>query len=271
MHRWSDYSLTSENIGIYEEIFENLKIIDCHTHIGIDKDGHKQTADQLVKSMDGSNINKAIVFPLNDPRDNKSFHRPNDEVLLACELYKDRLIPFFRLNPNNPWKEEFNLRLSQGFRGIKLHPRSQDFKLLSSKIMEVYDAAQNNNLVILMHTGFGLEEIADDLLKIVRQFPKLKMIIGHAGFVDLDNVIKKISRIDNLILDTSTVKIFDLFDLFKKVDVAKLAFGSDSPYYDIDLALEGLIDSAITVGMSSGKIKKLLGGNMEKWFPSLGI
>ena len=267
MHRWSSYSLTSENIGIYEEIFENLQIIDCHTHIGVDIDGHKMTSDKLIKLMDLSNINKSISFPLNDARDNKSFHRANDEILLASEVYKDRIIPFFRINPNIGWKEEFNLRLSQGFKGVKLHPRSQNFKLTSSKIMNVYEACSRNKLVIMMHTGFGLEEIADELVTITKKFPDLKIIIGHAGFVDLSNMIKKIARMKNIIFDTSTVKIFDLFDLLKNVDNDKIAFGSDIPYYDIDLALEGLIDSAITCGLGAGQIKKLLGGNIKKWFP----
>ncbi len=266
MHKWSSYSLTSENIGIYEEIFENVKIVDTHAHIGKDMDGHSISADRLIKSMDSANINKAIVFPLNDKNHSVNFNESNDAILLAAKVYNDRFIPFFRLNPNEKWKEEFDTRLSQEFKGIKLHPRSQDFKLTSSKVMGIYEEAEKNNLVILMHTGFGLEQVADDLVEITKKFPKLKIIVGHAGFVDLDNVIKKLGKKENIIFDTSSLKIFDLFDLLRKVDYQKIAFGSDVPYYDIDLALEGLIDSSITVGKTANQIKRILGGNISKWF-----
>lgn len=267
MHKWSSYSLTSENIGIYEEIFENLKIIDCHTHIGRDKDKHVLSADRLIKEMKKSNVNKSIAFPLNDPKSSGNFNEPNDAIFLASKVYKDKIIPFFRLNPHKPWKEEFNTRVEQGFKGIKLHPRSQRFKITSARAMRIYKAAEKKNLVILMHAGFGLEEIADDLLEITKKFPKLRLIIGHAGFVDLDNVIKKVAKMENVIFDTSTLKIFDLFELLKKVDYKKIAFGSDIPYYDIDLALQGLIDSAIIVGKTSNQIRKILGGNILRWFP----
>jgi hypothetical protein len=267
MHRWSNYSITSENIGIYEEIFENVKVVDAHAHIGIDKDGHKITADSLIKAMDASNVDKALIFPLNPPKDSVNFNRSNDAILLAAKFYKERFIPFFRLDPNKKWKKEFETRLSQGFKGLKLHPRSQNFRLMSSKVAKIYEECEKNNLPILFHTGFGLEEIAEDLLQISKRFSKLKIILGHAGFVDMDNVIKKLSKRNNVLFETSSLKIFDLFDLLKAVDCQKIIFGSDAPYYDIDLALEGLIDSAITVGRTATQIKKILGENILKWFP----
>lgn len=265
MHRWSKYSITSENIGIYEEIFENVQIVDCHTHIGKDEDGHALTADRLIKLMDKSRIDKAIAFPLNDPRNNRTFTEPNDAILLAAKVYENRIVPFFRLNPNVGWKNEFKLRVEQGFRGVKLHPRSQNFGLTSKKAMDVYEECEKNNLIILTHMGFGLETVADDIKKIAKKFPKLKLILGHSAFVDIQDVIKKTSHLDNVLFDTSTVKMFDLFDLLRKVDYRKIIFGSDIPYYDIDLALEGLIDAAITVGKTANQIKKILGGNITKW------
>jgi len=264
MHKWSKYSLTSENIGIYEEIFENVKIVDCHAHVGRDKDGHSMTADKLIRLMDKANINKSIIFPLNEL--NANFTQANNNILLAHKFYKDRFIPFFRLDPNISWKDEFKLRVEQGFKGIKLHPRSQNFAVTSAKVMEVYEEAEKSGLAIMMHTGFGLENVGDDINTICKTFPKLKFIIGHSGFVDIDNVIKKAGKKDNVIFDISTIKMFDLFDLLRKVDYNKIAFGSDAPYYDIDLALECLVDAAITVDKTAYQIKKILGGNISRWF-----
>ncbi|MBS3136591.1 amidohydrolase family protein [Candidatus Woesearchaeota archaeon] len=266
MPSWSRYSVTSENIGIYDQIFEKVEVIDCHTHIGIDRDGHRLAAHQIIKQMDRESVNMAIVFPLDDPRDQKMFHEPNDEIYSAANTYPGRFIPFFRLNPNFDWKDEFKLRLSQGFKGVKLHPRSQNFKLASADAMRIYDACQKHNLVVVVHAGFGLEKIADDLAKIIKRFAKLRLIIGHSAFPDLDNTIKKVAKSENVLFDTSTCKIFDLIDLMKNVDLNKIAYGSDMPYYAHDVALEGLIDTAITMGLTAGQIRKMLGSNVAKWF-----
>ena len=132
MHKWSKYSLTTENIGLYEEIYENLIIWDCHTHIGVDKDGHTISTAQLVRKMDEAKVDTSIIFPLNHPGENKLFTKPNDIIHRAYKKYPKRFIPFCRLNPNARWKKEFDRCIDLGFKGVKLHPRSQDFKMTSS-------------------------------------------------------------------------------------------------------------------------------------------
>ncbi|MBR9698961.1 amidohydrolase family protein [Candidatus Woesearchaeota archaeon] len=266
MHRWSKYSLTTENIGIYEEIFEGLHIIDCHTHIGLDADGYKLNTTGLLKKMKESGVDISIVFALNEPGTTKDFHHSNDKIGAACKQHKDKLIPFMRLNPHHPWKHEFKLRMEQGFKGVKLHPRSQNFKIGSRKAMDIYAACSDNQLPVLIHAGMGLENIADDVFKMCKTYPKLKVILGHAAFVDMDNVIKKVGHKENVLFDTSSLRLFDLYDLIKKLDHHKIAFGSDIPYYDVDWAMQGLIDTAIMLRKRAHQIRKIMGDNVRKWF-----
>ena len=266
MHRWSKYVLNSESIGLYEQIFENLVVVDAHAHIGKDKDMHRMGPEKFIKQMNTSRVDKAIVFPLNDPRDNQNFIIPNDIIYKAYKKYPERLIPFFRLNPHTHWKEETEKRISQGFKGVKLHPRSQEFGLTFSKAMKIYEKAQDENLTVLVHTGFGLGNISAQIKEITDTFPKLKLILGHSAFVDMENTIKKVGNKENVLFETSTVKIFDLFELLERVDYHKIAFGSDLPYYDIDLALEMVIDSAVILKKTPHQIKHILGLNIMKWF-----
>ncbi|MFC1800583.1 amidohydrolase family protein [Nanoarchaeota archaeon] len=266
MHKWSKYSLTSETIGLYEEIYENLNIWDCHAHIGHDKDRHKITAAEVLKKMDESRIDTAVVFPLNNPDDNKMFTLSNNVVYKAYRKYPKRFIPFFRLNPHFKWRDEFKRCVDLGFKGVKLHPRSQRFKLTFSKVMKIYEKAEKEDLVVMLHAGFGLQEISEDLSLIAKSFPNLRLIIGHSGFVDLDNVIKKLTKYKNVLFDTSACKMFDLFDLIKQVDSSKIIFGSDIPYYDIDLALESVMDASIMLKKTPNQIRKILGGNLMRWF-----
>ena len=260
------YIMRDKTSRMYKAIYENLVIWDSHCHIGRDKDGHRLNAEQLIKRMDFAKVNKALVFPLNDPADNKTFTNSNDLVYKAWKKYPDRIAPFFRLNPHFKWREEFNKRVEQGFRGIKLHPRSQRFKLKFFKLKSIYKKAEELGLPILLHAGFGLEEVANDLKEILTSYPKLKLIIGHAGFVDLPEVIKKIAKFDNVLFDTSVVRVYDLFDLLDKVDYRKIVYGSDVPYGEIDVSLETTIDCCLGVRKTANQIRHILGLNIMKWF-----
>lgn len=250
----------------YKKIFENILIFDAHTHIGIDKDGEKLTAKQLIRFMDNSQINKSIIFPLDDPYD-KTFSKPNKVVFNSYKRYPNKFVPFFRLNPHSKWENEFNKCLKLGFRGIKLHPRSQKFDILDNKVTKIYEKAEENDLPVLIHTGFGTEEenIAKKLERITNFFPKLKLILGHGAFVDLDETIKRLGKKENIIFELSTIRILDLFNLIQKIDTKKLVFGSDIPYYNPDLSLHVTIEASILANKKPKEIQKILGENIVRW------
>lgn len=254
-----------ENKEAYEAIFSNVVIVDAHTHIGADRDGHGINEKRFIRDMWRCGVNKAIVFPLNEPRQT-NFSKANDRILRFYGQYPDKIIPFFRINPKTDWKKEFGKRILQGFRGIKLHPRSQHFEIASREAMKIYEKAEKLRLPIMMHTGFGLGNIANDIEKIANAFPKLKLILGHSAFVDFENTIEKVRGNNNILFDTSTLRIFELMQLLNSVDYSKIVFGSDVPYYDFDLALEMVVDTAIISNKNPNHIKAILGGNISRWF-----
>ncbi|MBI2657651.1 amidohydrolase family protein [Candidatus Woesearchaeota archaeon] len=254
-----------ENFEAYETIFSNVMIIDAHTHIGRDRDGHGVDEHNFIRQMKMSHINKAVVFPLNEPND-INFSKSNDRVHNFYKNFPKYIIPFFRLNPGKKWKKECQKRLLQGFMGIKLHPRSQDFGIASRQVMKIYEKAEKNRLPVLIHTGFGLDNIAHDIKKVVDTFPKLRLILGHSAFVDFEATIKVAGKRDNVLFDTSTLRVFSLMNLLNSLDHTKIVFGSDVPYYDFDLALEMLVDTAIICNKNPNQIRAILGGNIMKWF-----
>ncbi|MFH1641380.1 MAG: amidohydrolase family protein [Nanoarchaeota archaeon] len=266
MYQFYRYNLDASSSKIFEEIFENLVIVDSHVHIGRDLDKHVINTKQLVKNMDYARVNKAICFPLNNPNYSLSFTKPNDTIYQAYKKYPERIIPFCRLNPRySDWKKELELRVSQGFKGIKLHPRSQRFRINSSEVKKIILQAQDNNLIILFHTGFGVKYLAEDLLNIIHKFPKVKFILGHSAFPDIHKVIKNMNNQDNVVFETSTLRTFDIFDLLKNVSYKKIIFGSDIPYYDQVLSLEVLIHTALILKKTSNQIKEILGANIIRW------
>ncbi len=266
MRKWSHYTVDSEKIGFYEEVFEDVLIMDCHTHLGFDIDRHKMRASGLVKRMDELKIAKTVVFPFNEPGKTNTFAKSNAMIARAYKKYPDKILPFFRLNPNTKWEDEFQKRLDQDFVGLKLHPRSQQFNIKGRKAMKIYARVQEANIPIIFHTGLGMIDVATNVKEILKKFPKLRIILGHSAYTDLDNAVKFFNGKENILFDTSTIKIFDMIRVLKEVDYKQIIFGSDFPYYDQSVALEILVDTAILVGMSPNKVKAILGKNMSRWF-----
>jgi len=125
--------------------------------------------------------------------------------------------------------------------------------------------AEENDLIVILHTGFGVEHLANDIRSIVREFPKVKFILGHSAFPDIKEVMAGVGSKDNVLFETSSLRIFDLFDLLKEISYKKVVFGSDIPYYDQALALEMLTDTAVILKKSASQIREMLGGNIIRW------
>jgi len=266
MYKWDSYYISDETRKIYQEICKNLIIVDSHVHIGADKDNHKINSKQLIRKMDVAGINKSVCFPLNNPEYSKTFSKPNDLILKAYKKYPERIIPFFRLNPKHEeWKEELKKRVEQGFRGIKLHPRSQKFRINSKISREIIVKAEKHDLIVIFHTGFGVKYLGDDIKNIVRRFRKVKFILGHSAFPDIKNVVKSVGEKENVLFETSSLRTFDLLDVLKDVSYKRIIFGSDVPYYNQILSLEVLIDTATILGKTPNQIKEILGGNIIRW------
>ena len=266
MHDLSRYHTDKDTKEIYKEIFRNLLIVDSHTHLGADIDKHSLAPKQLIAMMEKAGIDKAISFPLNNPRYSKTFSIPNDSILRASKRYPNRIIPFFRLNPNNDkWKAELKKRAEQGFRGIKLHPRSQRFRINSKNAKEIFSEAEKKNLMLIIHTGFGVDRLAEDVAEVSRTFSKVRLILAHSAFPDMHKVIRKVSQRKNILFETSSLRTFDIFDLLKKVSYKRVIFGSDTPYYDQILSLEVLINTAIILKKTQNQIKEMMGGNIIRW------
>jgi len=263
----SMYSGKGKISDAYKDLIENLLIVDAHTHIGRDTDGHSISANRLLSDMDYFGVNMAIAFPLNNPRDNHTFSKSNDYIINASKKAKERIIPFCRLNPRfEEWKNEIVRCAELGFRGIKLHPRSQDFIINGEEAKEVYAAAEEKNMAVIVHCGLAVDNAAEKLESIAKEFKKLKFIIGHAGFVDMENMIKRSTHMKNFVFETSTVNVFDLFELMDGVDNKQIVFGSDVPYWDMGVSLEMNIQTALSLKKSATSIRGMLGGNILKWF-----
>jgi uncharacterized protein len=149
----------------------DVEVLDAHTHLGLDEDGRSLTPAQLLSLLDIAGARRACVFPLHDPERRPAYRVPNDRVLEWAKASDQRLLPFCRLDPAEEPLAESERCLEAGARGIKLHPRAQDFVFDGREMDEVFGLAESARVPILIHAGRGLPPLAEGLVELAMHHP----------------------------------------------------------------------------------------------------
>ncbi|MCA1738044.1 MAG: amidohydrolase family protein [Actinobacteria bacterium] len=242
------------------------QVFDAHAHIGVDIDGRTMTAAGMKARMEAANVHRSIVFPLNDPDAHDDYSGPNDVIWSAYEEHPESFVPFFRLNPHKDYEAEFGRSAGRGFRGLKLHPVSQEFELDDGRVTRLFEMAAEADLPVLVHAGFGMQRIVEPLLPTIERLPHLRLILGHSAMVELLAATRVFKDHPNVLFETSVVKAKDLFILFSTLDPARICYGSDIPYGDLPSTLHATLIAADAAGLSEEELAGVLSGNIRRWF-----
>ena len=249
------------------KIPEGLEVFDAHAHIGADVDGRTMTAEGMRERMVAAGVGRSIVFPLNDPNARDDYSGPNEVVWNAHEEHPGFFVPFFRLNPHLDYDGEFARCLDRGFGGLKLHPVSQRFELDDPRVVRLFAMAAEADLPVLIHAGFAMERIVEPLLPTVERYPNLRLILGHAGMIEVLEAVRRFGDHPNVLFETSVVRAKDLYVLFSTLDPSRISYGSDIPYGDLPSTLHATLAAADAAGVPEEALPGILSGNIRRWFP----
>ena len=237
-------------------------ILDAHTHLGLDEDGRSLTPDKLIAALDEVSVDaRACTFPLHDPERRPAYRIPNDRVLAWARESGGRLIPFCRLDPAEDPVAEAERAIAAGARGIKLHPRAQEFAFDHDASDAIFAAARDAGVPILIHAGRGMgrmDALADQALR----FPEVPLILAHAGIADQGMFATRLADHPAVVYDTSTFSAMDVLELFARVPAERIVFASDIPYGRTRTGLYLLLRVAAYAGLDEATCALILGGTM---------
>jgi hypothetical protein len=244
------------------------EIIDAHTHLGLDEDGRSLTLAQLLSLLDAAGARRACVFPLHDPERQPSYRLPNDRVLEWARESEERLLPFCRLDPAEDPLAESERCLAAGARGIKLHPRAQDFVFDGKDMDGVFSLAESAGVPILIHAGRGLPPLAEGLVDLALRHPGAVLILAHGAICDQGILTSRLSDHPGVLYDISCFFPLDVIELFARVPAERIVFASDPPYgmpattlyLALRVARQAGLDEITTRGMLGGTMAALLDG-----------
>ncbi|HXR28003.1 MAG TPA: amidohydrolase family protein [Solirubrobacteraceae bacterium] len=238
------------------------EVIDAHTHLGLDEDGRSLTLEQLLRQLDAAQAARACVFPLHDPERKPSYSLPNDRVIAWAGESEGRLVPFCRLDPAEDPLAECERCLAAGARGIKLHPRAQDFDFDGAEMNHVFGLAESAHVPLLIHAGRGLPPLADGLVELALRHPGAVLILAHGAICDQGILTTRLADHPGVLYDISCFFPIDVIELFARVPAERIVFASDPPYGLPATTLYMALRVARQAGLDDAATKAMLGGTM---------
>jgi predicted TIM-barrel fold metal-dependent hydrolase len=242
----------------------DAEVIDAHTHLGLDEDGRSLTLAQLLSQLDDAEARRACVFPLHDPERHPAYSLPNDRVIAWAGESEGRLAAFCRLDPAEGPLAESERCLTNGARGIKLHPRAQDFVFDGPDMDDVFALAEAARVPILIHAGRGLPPLAEGLVDLALRHPGAVVILAHGAICDQGILTTRLADHPGVLYDTSCFFPLDVIELLARVPAERIVFASDPPYGLPATSLYMVLRVARHAGLDEAATRAMLGGTMAK-------
>ena len=238
-----------------------LKPFDAHTHIGVnDPDGFKCTAQELLAALEPTG-SRAVVFPMHEP---DGYAPANDEVMRVADGSDGRLVAFCRIDPRVDAVAEVRRCLAAGARGIKLHPRAEQFGMLELGVREIVAVADDAQAPILIHAGRGIPALGEQVITLARDFPRARFILAHAGVSDLAWIWRRAVDYPNVLFDTSWYSSADMRALFALVAPGQVLYATDLPFGAPAQSMIIAFRVALQAGLSGEQIAVVAGGQVER-------
>jgi predicted TIM-barrel fold metal-dependent hydrolase len=233
---------------------------DAHAHTGADVDGTTRDCAEHLRELEAIG-GRSVVFPLHVEH---GYAGENRRVLEECGRYPDRLVPFARLDPRTGRAgEEAVEALAAGARGLKLHPRSEEFPIDHPGVDAIAGVAAEARVPVLIHAGLGVASFGRPLLDLAERHRGCPIVLAHAAVSDLTWLHGEVVDHPNVFFDTSWWNPSDLLALYSLVPPGRILYGSDAPYMDMETVLAINLRCARFAGLPPEAIELVAGGQLD--------
>lgn len=230
------------------------------------------TVPNLLAEMDATRVQRALILPI-------AFGLPFGDDLTERFMQAirdadagDRMIPGASVHHGDADAVAKLERYAKaGARAVKLHPAGQRFFPDSPEAMRIYEACGRLGLVVLFHAGrAGIEPeythqftVMRNYEEMLRAFPKVQFILGHAGARDIGDAIPLARKYPNAWMEIHGQGVTRLNELIETLGPERLLFGTDWPFYHLAATLAKVL--IVTEGKPDVR-RAILSGNADRLF-----
>ena len=196
------------------------------------------TLENLRKSLDGTNIVKCVCAPV----------APNVtyEDIRAAAKIEPRIVAF--ASPDftvdiDVMREKLESDLKNGAKGVKIHPVIQETEADSDLVKTAVEILQPYSVPVLLHAGPARYYLPPEnktrfidfasiekIERLIKSFPGVNFIVGHAGLDDFKKVIGTLPKYKNAYIDVSFQYPQAIKDLIEAFGGERVMFASDWHY-----------------------------------------
>ena len=237
---------------------------DAHTHIGHnDPDGYEADPEEILAALDHAGHQRAMLFPMHEPG---GYREANDWVIRTCQASGGRLVALARVAPSHEDAvAEAARALEAGAAGIKLHPRSDDFRLPHDAVSDVVRLVhERGGGPVLFHAGRGIPHLGEAVVELCRAYPRARIILAHAGISELGWIEPAAAELPNLFFDTAWWQVADLLALYATVPPSQILYASDLPYGSGLFHSWAMLRCAAAVGLAPAAQAAIAGASLER-------
>jgi predicted TIM-barrel fold metal-dependent hydrolase len=244
---------------------DGFRLYDAHAHLGEARhSGRRQSADDLLRSMDRTGIDRALLIPFPVVDDYRAAH---DGIAAAMRAHPDRfsgaacMYPFV---PEAEFRQEVRRCAEElGFRALKLQPQYQALDPVSGRADFLFAAALEHRLTVVVHTGAGAPFALPSLyIMPARRFPDVPIVLGHAGGgVYVLEAIVAATVCPNIYVELSSLMPHHVQQVLAHVPAERLMIGSDLPE-----SAEVEMGKILGLGVAPVVCARILWGTAEELF-----
>jgi len=203
------------------------------------------TLENLARSLDEAGISHAVALPVPP--------HVTFADLAAAAAVEPRVVPFTGVDYTRDETPGLGLDadVAAGARGLKLHPIIQNVPLTSPQTHAALETFAPHGLPVLFHCGItsyylGADRVRQqpsygaisDAAALARDFPDVRFIAGHAGVLEVGEVMERLAGLPNVSVDTSFQSVATVRELIAAFGSERVLFASDWPYGNRPPAVE---------------------------------
>ncbi|MFC1735465.1 amidohydrolase family protein [Candidatus Hydrogenedentota bacterium] len=170
-----------------QEKLKDFKVFNAHDHLFLIK--HFNNYDKAAKR---TGIAKTLfvgsssftIYGKKGKKDEMNDEN-SEEILKLARKYPKKVVPFCTIYPGDPKKlEKLKKFAEKGAKGVKLYSGHSNFyekerPLDAPEMLPVYAWCEENSFPICWHVRY--DAFADEFLRVMGMYPKLKVIVPHFG------------------------------------------------------------------------------------------
>lgn len=199
------------------------------------------TAADSIKVMKECGVDKAVVC--NIATNPKQQANVNKFAIMLNGVYPE-LIAFGSVHPDSGYDDilyELTNLKNAGVKGIKIHPEYMMKYITDDAYKPIFNICRDLDLIVLTHAGFDylspdiIRCMPEDLLKIINEYPQMKLIAAHLGGTRVWDDVEKYLLGNDIWFDLSMIRTEGidenlLYKILTGHDPEKLLFATDLPW-----------------------------------------